>query len=120
MFFYRINRLPFLIYLIKRFFYRNNNSELNYMENISFFMLKKSRSLFFNSLKISSGFTMIKNQIFSLRSSGFRLYNFTINVPNKELAHANHLRVKSFGLSLSNDSCIKPVPASVVLRYFKH
>lgn len=37
--------------------------------------------------------------------------NTQISSPNKVLAHANHLRVKSDALSLLNDSCIKPVPA---------
>ncbi len=40
--------------------------------------------------------------------------------PNSVLAHANQLRVKCAGLSLSKDSCMKPVPAVVERSQRRH
>ena len=46
--------------------------------------------------------------------------SFTINSPKREFCHANQARVKFVASSLWNDSCIKPVDASVAINIFMH
>ena len=42
---------------------------------------------------------------------------FRISSPKRVFCHANHSRVKTSLLSLWKDSCMKPVPASVVMSW---
>src|ERR1017187_3757925 len=55
-----------------------------------------------------------------LISPGRSFTSFTTISPNSVFAHANHDRVNFAALSLSNDSCINPVPAVVSRSQRRH
>ena len=42
---------------------------------------------------------------------------FRMSSPKRVFCHANHSRVKTSALSLWKDSCMNPVPASVVISW---